>query len=190
MYTQKVLVSYRNETNKKKLEDYITEATNNSTDLGNIGYDGELTINTMNIDLTNISRTNITCAAAFPGVKFTEVDKFIEWHKRINRMGYIDALHSVSNSNDIIALYYNSKTDEISYICIAMYDKSSIEKYLGSSCGMAIPFELKNNKYWILLSNQTKDMIMFRKIDIDKRFFSSVNGSNEELEHFKYSINL
>ena len=188
MYTQKVLVSYRNETNKKKLEDYITEATNNSTDLGNIGYDGELTINTMNIDLTNISRTNITCAAAFPGVKFTEVDKFIEWHKRINRMGYIDALHNIKGPKDIIALYYDSKCNNITYVCLTMYDKSSIEKYIGSSDGKALAFTNKNKKYWCLIGNETNSFLLFRQDNI--KSYTDISCSDDDISFAKYLFSI
>ena len=190
MKVRKVLVSYRNETDKKKLEDYIREVTDNPIDLGDVGYDGALTINTMNIDLTNVNRTNITCAAAYPGPKFAEVDKFIKWHKRISKMGYIEALNNISGPNDIIALYYDSKNDNISYVCLTMYDKSCIEKYIGLSDGKAISFDLNKNKYWLLISKENNNALLFRNTVKDNISSYSVDCSNKELEDFKYFINL
>ena len=79
---KRVLVPYSSEENKKKLEDYIREVTGKSVDLGPISYGGKLTLQTMNVDLSNISSTNITCAPYFPGRHFEDVDEFIEWHRK------------------------------------------------------------------------------------------------------------
>ena len=79
---KRALVPYSSEEDKKKLEDYIIEVTGKMVDLGPISYGGKLTLQTMNVDFSNISKTTITCAHSCPGKHFKNVDEFIEWHRK------------------------------------------------------------------------------------------------------------
>ena len=80
MEIKRVLVPYSKVEDRTKLENYIEKKTGRKVDLGPIGYGGDLTLQTMDVDLSNIGRTNITCARYFPGRHFGSVDEFIEWH--------------------------------------------------------------------------------------------------------------
>ena len=86
MIVKRVLVPYSDEENRKKLEDYIEEATGKRVDLGPIRYGGQLTLQTMSVDFSEIGTTSITCAPYYPGKHFKNVDEFIEWHKSVSTM--------------------------------------------------------------------------------------------------------
>ncbi len=188
MKAKKVIVAYSNTEDRKKLEDYIEEAKGRRIDLGPIGYDGKLTIQTMNTDLTNISTTNITCAACFPGMRFGNVDEFIEWHRRIIEMHYLEALRQAKEHGDIIALFYDEEKDSISYICFRMFDKQDIEKYLVSSDGKAISIRNGKTGYWLLMSNANGNMILFENTGRDDIKFSDIHPGNNHVEFFRYLI--
>ena len=79
-----VIVSFRKTSDKKKLEAYIHEKGGKAVDLDPYHEDGKLSIHFISDDLEYISRTNITCAACFGGMKYTAVDEFIKWHRELN----------------------------------------------------------------------------------------------------------
>lgn len=79
-----VIVSFRKTSDKKKLEAYIHEKGGKTVDLNPYHKDGELSIHFISDDLEHISRTNITCAACFGGMKFKTADDFIKWHRELS----------------------------------------------------------------------------------------------------------
>ena len=187
----KVLIPYENEEDKKKLESYIEEKLGRKIDLGPIGYNGTLTLQTTDVFFDKISRTNITCAAYYPGKHFENVDEFIKWHKRLYDMRYFDALKKLNDSNDLIALYYDDIKKESYYICFRMFDKNDINKYLGSSDGKAIPLSLKKDRaYWILTSNSNNSIIVFRKYSDESKPFGSISSDYEDCIAFEYISSL
>ena len=190
MKIERVLVPYHSEEEKKRLEDYLLEKTGRKTDLGPIQYGGKLTLQTIDIDLTKIGSTNITCAPYFPGLHFKNVNEFIEWHSRISDMHYPEAVKEATDPADVIALYYQEEKDEISYICFRMFYQWEIEKYLVSSDGKALPFENKGRKYWLLLSKTNGNMIMFTKTDSSNTPFMHISSDLKDLEFFRYLISM
>lgn len=182
-----VLVPYGDEENRKKLESYIEEKTGRKIDLGPIGYDGELTLQTMDVFFERISRTNITCVAYYPGKRFESVDEFIKWHSRLYDMRYFTALKEVNNPNDIIALYYDDIKKESYYVCFRMFDKSDIERFLIASEGKAIPISLKKDRaYWVLISSYNYSILVFRKHDDEKKSYGSISPDYEDRMAFEY----
>ncbi|MBQ6477808.1 MAG: hypothetical protein IJI44_00415 [Erysipelotrichaceae bacterium] len=83
MEIKRVLVPYSKVEDRTKLENYIERMTGRKVELGPIGYGGDLTLQTINVDLSGIGRTNITYAHYFPGKHFRNVDEFIEWHENL-----------------------------------------------------------------------------------------------------------
>ena len=178
----RTLVPYSNDSDKKKLEDYIKEKIGKHIDLGPIGYDGKPTIQTLDADLTHIDRTNITCAYAFPGIHFKNVDQFLEWHKQISEMHYLESAKEAEKENGIVALYYHAKTEEISFICFHVNDRQDIEQY------HAISFETKYARYRLLTSDVNGDMIMFRQTGGEDRSFMDIRPIDRDLEFFRNQI--
>jgi len=191
MNITKVLVSYGDEENRKKLESYIEEKTGRKIDLGPVGYNGEATLQTMDVFFERISRTNITCAAYYPGKHFENVDEFIKWHSRLCDMQYFKAFKEVNDPNDVIALYYDDAKKESYYVCFRMFDKSDIEKFLIASDGKAIPISIKKDRaYWVMTSNSNFSILVFRKYDNEKRSFGSISPDYEDRMAFEYISSL
>ena len=191
MNITKVLVPYGDEENRKKLESYIEEKTGRKIDLGPVSYNGEATLQTMDVFFERISRTNITCAAYYPGKHFENVDEFIKWHSGLYDMRYFTALKEVNNPNDVIALYYDDTKKESYYVCFRMFDKSDIERLLISSDGKAIPISIKKDRaYWVLLSSFNYSILVFRKYDDEKRSFGSISPDYEDMMVFEYISSL
>ncbi len=190
MKIKRVLVPYSTEKDKKKLESYIEKKTGRHVDLGDIHYGGKLTLQTMNIDLKHISSTNITCAHAFPGKHFKDVDEFIEWHEWIGKMHYPEAANEALDPLDVIALYYSKDKEDISYVCVTMFDRLSIEKYLVSSDGQALPFENNGIGYWLLISNVNGNMFMFRKTGDKDKPFTDIAPNDKDLSFFQYLVSV
>ena len=191
MNITKVLVPYEDEENRKKLESYIEEKTGRKIDLGPVGYDGKLTLQTMDIFFEEISRTNITCAAYCPGIRFKSVDEFIKWHSSLYKMRYFKALKEVNDPNDVIALYFDDAKKESYYACFRMFDKRDIERFLIASDGKAIPISIKKDRaYWVLTSSYNYSILVFRKYDDEKRSFGSISPDYEDQMAFEYISSL
>ena len=190
MIVKKALVPYSNEENKKKLEDYIKGVTGKRIDLGPIHYGGKLTIQTMNVDFSEISTTNITCAPYFPGKHFKNVDEFIEWHKSVSVMDYPEACSQVKDRMDVVALYYEEDKNRISYVCFRMSGKQSIERYLISSDGEAKPFENDRIRYCVLKSNVNGNMLMFRESRDEEEPFTDIKPYEWDLNFFRHLISV
>ena len=97
----RVLVPYSSEYDKVRLQDYISKKTGRQIDLGPIGYGGKLTLQTMDVDLSNIDRCNVTCMGFFPGKHFKNVDEFLEWHDRLDGMGFLTAYSQCGDERDL-----------------------------------------------------------------------------------------
>ena len=107
----RVLVPYSSEYDKVRLQDYISKKTRRQIDLGPIGYGGELTLQTMDVDLSNIDRCNVTCKGFFPGKHFKNVDEFLEWHDRLDEMGFLSAYSQCRDERDLVTLHYEESPD-------------------------------------------------------------------------------
>ena len=185
----KLIVPFHTEEEKRRLEDYFSERTGRPVDLGPIDYDGKMTIIAADADLTEFHHTNITCAACFPGMRFHDPVRFIKWHQRVTEMGYLVAWKEQEDPNDVIALFYEEKTQKISYVCVRMGDKKRIEAYLGPSEGKAIPIRRdKNHSCWLLLSNTNGNMLMFTKTENTGRPFRDIDSGDEALDFFRHLI--
>ena len=175
-----VLVSYSTEENKRKLEDYIEERTGRHVDLGPIGYDGKLTIQTMDADLTHIGRSNITCAPYFPGPRFRDVDEFIRWHRNAEGRGYFKAYEEAKEHDDILALHYDKKTEKTSYISFEKHLEKDLEKYF-----KVMETKTKNKSYRLLISRINGNMIMCR---MGNGHPWNIGWNPDDLEHFRTLI--
>ena len=186
-----VLVSYGTKERQKQLENYISQRTGRKIDFGRMDYDGKGTILRISLDMTEIYRTNVTGAIWFPGKKFRgEIDEFIKWHTRISDMHFPEAVNRSNDPMDVIALFYNEEKEEISYICFRMSDRQSIERYLVSSDGKALPLENKGRKYWLLPSETNGNMLMFSRTDISSKQYSNISTDEEDLDFFRYLISM
>lgn len=185
-----VLASYSTEENKKKLEDYISEITGRSVDLGPLAYDGKGSILIIGPDLQKISSCNVTGAIHFPQRKFRDVDEFIDWHKNVSAIGYQEACCQVEDGLDVVALYYKEDKNNISYVCFRTFDKQSIGQHLVSSDGKALPFENNGNRYWLLMSGSNGNMLMFRKTGNKEKPFADIRPDDRDLDFFRYLISL
>ncbi len=186
----RTLIPYGTEDEKKRLEDYISEKTGKDVDLGPIGYGGKLTLQTMDADLTNISYTQITYARGFPGKHFGSVDEFIEWHRRISKMRYLEAYSQAEDPDDVIALFYDEAKNAISYVCFRMFDRQDIKKYLGESDGKAMAFENRYSRYWLLMSSVNGNMLMFEKTGNEDMPYRSIGTEMMALDFFRYLISM
>lgn len=93
------------------------------------------------------------------------------------------------NNNSIIALFYDSEKQELSYVCFKMGDKSSIEKYLISSNGKAISYVPKNDcRYWMLNSSVNGSFLLFRQ-DTSGRA-TDIDNSEIDLKQAQYLATL
>ena len=186
----RTLVPYHTEEEKKRLEDYIFKKTGKRIDLGPIHYGGKLTLQTLDADLSHIDSTNITCAPYFPGPHFRNVDEFIDWHRRISDMHYLEAYNQATDEKDVVALSYDKKADKTSYVCFRMGDRKSIERCLSASKWKARSFKNKYREYWVLLSTDNGNMLMFDKLKIKGRSFSHISSSNFDYDLFRNLISM
>ena len=190
MRINKVFVPYGDDEDKKKLEDYIEEKTGERISLGPIGYGGELTIQMLDVFFNKINRINITCAALVSGKHFRSVDEFIKWHKRLDKMGYFEALKKCSDYKDVVALFYNEELDNISYAYFRMGDKNSIENLLGPCSKEALPIKVSDRvTYWLLLGETNNNLLLFGKVN-DNIDYSDISTNEDDIDFFKYLISI
>ncbi len=186
----KALVSCGTEENKKKLEDYISEKTGRSIDLGPLAYGGHGSILIISPDLQKISSCNVTGAIHFPQRKFRDVDEFIDWHKSVSAMRYPETCSQVKDGADVVALYYEEDKNSISYVCFRMFDKQSIGQHLVSSDGKTFPFENNGNRYWLLMSGSNGNMLMLRRTGSKEKPFADIRADDRDLSFFRYLISV
>ena len=91
--------------------------------------------------------------------------------------------------NDVIALFFDDKSKQISFVCFTMFDKESIDYYLDSSDGKAIAYSpSKDRHYWYLSSDTDTNLLMFRQSDSKEKVFDDVKFT--DIDAFRYLISI
>ena len=93
---------------------------------------------------------------------------------------YETAKRNKKTSNDVVALFYDEKIDEIAFVTFTMFDKKSIEFFLDSSDGKAISYVPdKDHKYWLLISETDGNVLMFRQNESNEKPFEDIDPSKD-----------
>lgn len=78
---------------------------------------------------------------------------------------YEEANAQKTDSACRVALYYNTETEIMGYICFRLSDKEDIEEFLIESDGKFQPVEIRGRKYWLLSSTVCDNKILFTRTD-------------------------
>ena len=186
MIVKEVLVYHSTEESYKKLDDYIYSKTGKKNNLRPLEFGGKGSV--IDLDLNILAGLTVITGIYFPGKRFKKVDEFIKWHSRICKMQYPEAVDSVKDSNDLVALFYDYETDRISYICFRMFDKDSIERYLIKQNDKAISFDTSYGEYWILNSKVNGNIILLRKANSENNTFTDINPDDIDYGFFRLYI--
>ena len=177
----RALIPYSNEYDRDRLQKYLRKKTGRQIELGPIGYGGKLTLQTMDVDLTHIDRCNITCQHAFPGRHFKNVSEFLEWHVRLDLMGFLSAYGQCREEDDYVALYYEQEINRISYVRVCTKQIQDIQDRFAAGEGETE----SHDTYLLLHSNITENILMIGKVKSDAKPYRDISPDLWELEFFR-----
>lgn len=100
---------------------------------------------------------------------------------------YLQLEAKKTNSGDVVAIYYNGNMDQLTYQLVTIGSMSSIQRYLPTSNGKALPMKLGKQPLWVMLDGESDSALFFRKTD-DARPYTDIR--EEDIEIVKYIISM